>query len=179
MTQILTALNLVSSRLTAIEYRIERTEEQPQSKTGSASSKMAGLGISTSVYVEEESDAEDDAVIPTIKFLKDSKQIQTAVDQRLQELTRINEQGMFKSQRGGKDLVKNQVPWPQNYVLAGTSKSRVTYDSLSTFQWMSGFCSIIREEKHTKIKIAMLDYMTDIMEDAQDCGWSSAKVLMH
>ena len=105
-----------------------------------------------------------------------SKQIQTVVHQRLQELTRINEQGMFKSQRGGKDhvLVKNQVPWPQNYV-KGTSKTRVTYDSLSTFQWMSSFCSIIREEKDIQIKNAMLDYMADIMEDAQDFGWPSAK----
>ena len=127
--------------------------------------------------VDEESDAEDDAVIPTMIFLKDSKQIQTAVDQRLQELTRINEQGMFKSQRGGKDqiLVKSQVPWPQNYVLAGTAKSRVTYDSLSTFQWISGFCSIIRGENDTKIKNAMLDYLTDIIEDAQDFGWPAAK----
>ena len=84
---------------------------------------------------------------------------------------------MYKSQRGGKDqvMVKNQVPWPQNYVLAGTSKSRVTYDSLSTFQWMSGFCPIIREESDVKVKNAMLEYMTDIMEDAQDFGWPSAK----
>ena len=62
-TQILTALNLVSSRLTAIKQRIERTEEQLKSKTGTASSKMAGLGTSTPVDVEEESDAEDDTII--------------------------------------------------------------------------------------------------------------------
>ena len=98
--------------------------------------------VSTSLLQEsdEESDAGDDAVIPTTQFLKKSAHICT-VDQRLQELARINEQGMFKSQRGGNEQirVKCQVPWPQNYVLAGTSKSRVTYDSLSTFQWMAGF----------------------------------------
>ena len=51
-------------------------------------------------------------MIPTIKFLKSSKQIQNAVDHRLQELSHINDQGMYKSQRGGKDqvMVKNQVP---------------------------------------------------------------------
>ena len=89
-TQILTALNLDSSRLTAIEQRIERPEEQLQSKTGTASSKMAGLGTSTPADVKEEGDSEDDAVIPTIRFLKESKHIQTAVDQRLQERTCIN-----------------------------------------------------------------------------------------
>ena len=138
---------------------------------------MAGLGASTQEELDEDSDAGDDAVIPTIKFLKNSKQIQNAVDLRLQELSRINDQGTYKSQPGGKEqiMVKNQVPWPQNHVLAGTSKNRVTYDSLSTFQWMSGFCSIIREESDVKVKNAMLDYVTDLMEDAQDFGWPSAK----
>ena len=136
-TQIINALNAVSSILTAIEQRIERIEAQLQStvKPGLAGANKAGLGTSTPDAMDEESDAEDDAVIPTMRFLKDSKQIQHAVDQRLQQLTQINDQGMFKSQRGGKEqvMVKNQVPWLQNYVLAGTSKSRVTYDSLSTF----------------------------------------------
>ena len=40
---------------------------------------------------------------------------------------------------------------------------------------MAGFCAIIREEKSTKVKNAMLDYMSDLMEDAQDFGWASAK----
>ena len=93
------------------------------------------------------------------------------------ELAALNEQGKFKSQRGGKDqvTVKQQVPWPQNYVLAGTAKNRTTYDSLSVFQWISGMCAIIREEKQTKVKNAMLEYVSDIMEDAQDFGWASAK----
>ena len=103
--------------MTAIEQRIERTEEQLQStvKPGLAGVNIAGLG-STPDEMDEEGDAEDDAVIPTMKFLKDSKQIQHAVDQRLQELTCINDRGMFKSQSGGKDqvMVKNQVYWSQN-----------------------------------------------------------------
>ena len=82
----------------------------------------------------------------------------------------------FRSQRAGNDQIQVtcQVPWPQNYVLAGTSKSRVTYDSFSTFQWMAGFCSIMREEKDIKVKNAMLEYLTEIMEDAQDFSWTSA-----
>ena len=40
---------------------------------------------------------------------------------------------------------------------------------------MSGFCSIIREESGVKVKNAMLDCVTDLMEDAQDFGWPSAK----
>ena len=36
-------------------------------------------------------------------------------------------------------------------------------------------CSIIKEEKQTKIKNTMLDYITDLIEDAQDFGWVAAK----
>ena len=81
---------------------------------------------------------------------------------------------MFKSQRGGHDqlTVKHKLPWPQNHILAGTSKSRVTYDSLSTFQWVSGFCSIIKDEA---TKNAMLEYVSELMEDAHDFGWASPK----
>ena len=99
--------------------------------------RVARVSTSFSQDLDEDSDAGDDAVIPTNQFMKKSKHIQDVVDvvdQRLQ-LAHINEQGTFKSQRAGHDQiqVKCQVPWPQNYVLAGTSKSRVTYYSLSTF----------------------------------------------
>ena len=127
--------------------------------------------------MDQDCDVGDATVIPTVKHLKISKHIQEAVDLRLQELAKINEQGKFRSQRGNNDqvIVKQQIPWPQNHVLAGTSKARITYDSLSIFQWMAGFSSIIREEKNTKVKNAVLDYMSDLMEDAQDFGWASAK----
>ena len=72
-------------------------------------------------------------------------------------------------------LAKHQVPWPQNYILSDTAKNRVSYDSLSIFQCVCGLCNIIREETNVKTKNFMLDYMTEIMEDAQDFGWASAK----
>ena len=176
--QILSALNAVSCRLSAIEQRIDRTEEQLQGHVKTGSDIAGSLNASSTPLqdVGEESDA-GDVVIPSTKFLKTSKSIQDAVDIRLQELAKLNEQGKFKSQRGNNDqvTVKQQIPWPQNYILAGTSKSRVTYDSLSSFQWMAGFSAIIREEKNVKIKNAMLEYMTDIMENAQDFGWATAK----
>ena len=83
-----------------------------------------------------DSDVEDEDVTPTTAFLKSSRGIQDAVDRRLQEFASLNERGMFKSQRGGNEQVsvKHKISWPQNHILAGTSKSRVTYNSLSTFQ---------------------------------------------
>ena len=176
-TEILNALNAVSYRLSAIEQRIDRTEEQLKNRPLAEADAIGDVSTSSSQEVDVTSDAGGDAAIPSTQFLKKSHHIQAAVDERLQELARINEQGRFKSQRGGSDQihVKHQVPWPQNHVLSGTSKSRTSYDSLTTFQWMAGFCSIIKDEKDLKVKNAMLEYLTDLMEDARDFGWSSAK----
>ena len=154
-SEILSALNAVSFRLMTIEQGIDRTEEQLQSRPKVADDAFGVVDRSTSFQEADEAiDAGDDAVIPNAQFLNKTKHIQGAVDQRLQELVHINEQGGFKSQRGGNEQINvyYQVPFPQNNALAGTSKSRVTYDSISTFQWMAGFCSIIREQKDTKVK---------------------------
>ena len=89
----------------------------------------------------------------------------------------LNEQGTFRSHRGGHHqvTVKHKVPWPQNHILAGASKSRKTYDSLSTFQWVSGFCAIIRDESNVETKNSMLEYLSELMDNTQDFGWTSAK----
>ena len=176
---ILHALTSVSSRLTAIEQRIQKTEDQLQKGAASFSDGVTSPASTVASHRSRvmDSDDEDDVVTPTTAFLKSSRGIQNAVDKRLQELASLNEQGMFKSQRGGHEqvTVKHKVPWPQNHILAGTSKSRVTYDSLSTFQWVSGFCSIIKDENNMSTKNAMLEYMSELMEDAQDFGWACAK----
>ena len=175
---IISALTSVSSRLSAIEQHIQKTEEQLQQ---GAASQLDGVNSPTSLSSHRpslaDSDVDEEVVTPTPAFLKSSRGIQDAVDRRLQELASLNERGMFKSQCGGNEqvTVKNKIPWPQNHILAGTSKSRVTYDSLSTFQWVSGFCAIIKDEKNVNTKNQMLDYMSELMDDAQDFGWPSAK----
>ena len=99
------------------------------------------------------------------------------MDRRIKHLTDLNESGKLKSLRGGNDtvFVKRQVPWPQNFVLGGNNKSRILYDNLSWCQWVSGFAMIAREENNVDTKNAMLDYLSEIMEDANDFSWQSAK----
>ena len=48
----------------------------------------------------------------------------------------------IKSQWGGfVDIyVKEKVKWPHEYVLAGNTKDRVTYNQLNITQFMAGFC---------------------------------------
>ena len=60
-------------------------------------------------------------------------------------------------------------------MLGGNNKSRLSYDNLNWTQWVSGFAMIAREEQNTATKNAMLDYLSELMEDANDFSWQSAK----
>ena len=65
-------------------------------------------------------------------------------------------------------VVPNRVKWPQEFVLSGAKKERIQYgyNNLSVVQWVTGFCRILREEKHPQLKEHMLDYLISLMEDA-------------
>ena len=167
--QILHELKQLSGRISKVEQKVDS-----QDKGHFDSPKSVNSATSTA----SSSQVDADLVLPTLTGLKNAKHLQTQVDQRLQELQAINMQGKFKSQRGGSsDTVwcKREVPWPQNFILSGSSKSRTSYDNLSMSQWVSGFSAIIREESDPETKNQMLEYLSDIMEDSHDFGWQSAK----
>ena len=79
--------------------------------------------------------------------------------------------------RGGpvEVLVPNHFKWPHEYILSGNSKERISYDQLSITQWVAGFGRIMKEEKKSEIKDAMLDYLVSLFDDANDFSWDAAK----
>ena len=90
--EIINALSSVSSRLSAIEARIERTDQHIHGglPSMSQSSNLVAGGVLNSTSSLYDSDAKDDSIIPSAKFLKGSKNIQQAVDSRLLELAALN-----------------------------------------------------------------------------------------
>ena len=44
-------------------------------------------------------------------------------------------------------------------------------------QWMAGFCRIMREDPVAENRDFMLDYAINLLEDAMDFSWSSAKAM--
>ena len=83
----------------------------------------------------------------------------------------------LKSQRGGSVdvFVNHKVRWPHEFVLSGQNKDRVTYNQLSLVQLMAGFCRTIMEESDITVRDLMLDYVIDLLDDATDFSWASAK----
>ena len=166
---ILQELKSLSGRMAEMERKVDGTVHSPASSVASTSKAPTPA--------EDSEEEDDELILPSIKSLQQSKRMQAQVDQRIQQLKDLNEQGKFKSQRGGKDTVwvKKEVPWPHNFILGGSNKNRVTYDALSMSQWVSGFAQIVREESNEAVKNYMLDYLAELMEDSHDFGWQSAK----
>ena len=116
--------------------------------------------------------------IPDLTALRQDMSVQALVDQRLKQLADAEKTGTkIKSLRGGsvEVLVPNRVKWPHEYVLSGLSKEHISYDQLSTTQWVAGFYRIMKEEKNSNIKENMLDYMISLFDDANDFSWDAAK----
>ena len=83
----------------------------------------------------------------------------------------------MKYERGGlvDFSVKSMVDWPLNFILTSSRKTRPTYNDLAIIQSMSGFVLCIQKEKSGAAKECMLDYLGNLMEDAFDFSWESAK----
>ena len=61
------------------------------------------------------------------------------------------------------------------FVLAGYTKDRVTYNQLNITQWMAGFCRIMREEHCQQTNHHKLDYLIALLDDSNDFSWQAAK----
>ena len=114
-------------------------------------------------------------IIPELRVLS-SPEVQRMVDDRVRDLNNGAETGRYKSQRGGETVyVKKCVKWPQNFVVSGPNTSRVSYDQLNPFTFISGFAAQIKDEHNVQVKDAMLQYFSELFEDANDFTWIGAK----
>ena len=91
-TLILQELKNLSSRMTVMEQKVNDRD-----------SCLVSPSIKSSVSNRQEED--DEYVLPSISTLKQSKQIQRQVDDRVKQLQAMNEQGKFKSQGGERNCI--------------------------------------------------------------------------
>ena len=122
LQQILKQLHGVNSRLDTVEQDMVTVKQATQKQTQKISS-FAKSKVSDS-----------EMIVPSLNVLKSKKSIQRKVDQRLKQLqkdSRVKSGSCenFKSKRGGNVdcLVKHKIASPQDTVLGGHSRQRVTY----------------------------------------------------
>ena len=130
-----------------------------------------------------------DTVIPSLQALRNSADIHRKVNARYQEL-----EDSSQIEQGSLELllqtlhkkVKNDKPkvkWPQDLAFVGTLRRRPTYEQLTLPQWLLGFLRIRQEEQDPQIKENMIEYLTELAQDACDYSWDAAKgahsILLH
>ena len=132
----------------------------------------------------DSSESDDECDIPIRNTMRSSKAIQKHVSRAVAELEKgqrvKGKDQVIKSKRGGPvDVVlANNVTWPHEYILGGgggLSKQRVTFDQLNFTQFVNGFVKGVLDERDEKTREKMLCYLCDLMEDANDFSWASAK----
>ena len=189
---------LILQELRRVNARLDTVEEQIAEK-GSTSSTAQGKGqklskasVHNSCSVARKSkqtsfsssseSSEDDSDIPSLQTIRSSKSIQAKIDKKLTSLEKSkrdqgNDLAKIKSKRGGATevLVNNKVAWPQDHILGGPTKQRLSYDQLNLTQFVQGFARNILEESDENSRKCMLNYLSDLMEDANDFSWSNAK----
>ena len=133
----------------------------------------------------------EEPVIPSIQALKNSADIHSRVNQRyaeLEEAVAVGQQGNFNSfleslHKHVSKQEKIKVKWPQDLAFIGTQRKRPTYDQLNSMQWLLGFLRIRQEKQDPVIREHMIDYLTELTQDACDFSWEATKgahaVLMH
>ena len=158
--QILSQLQALGKRLDSMEAKnCKKTSDQSKTKNKTVKKTKR---IETPVTVAPET--KNSLQILDLNTLRQDALIQLKVEQRLKEIQEADKPGKIKSSRGGsvEVLVKHKVKWPHEYILSGSSKERISYDHLSTIQWVAGSCRIMKEETNSNVKDCMLDYLVSL-----------------
>ena len=184
--KILDELKKVTSRLDVVEHQLaERGQRQRQEgkkdlyKISKVSqSKSDSLKCKKYDNSSDVSDSDDDdCEIPILSTIISSKAIQKHVNRAVADLERSQtvkgKDSVIKSKKGGAVDVVVANNWPHEYILGGVSKQRITFDQLNLTQFVNGFVKGVLDEKSVREK--MLYYLCDLMEDANDFSWASAK----
>ena len=173
--RILSQLDAIGKRLSVIE----NSASVASSKVKNSDSVCGSTTASSSLPSSSQEDTMH-AKLPDLHSIRHTRLIQDQVEECIRQLSNSDKKGTdprIKSQSGGSvDIfVKEKVKWPHEYVLAGSTKDRVSYNQLNITQFMAGFCQIMREESCQTTKDHMLDYIISLLDDSNDFSWQAAK----
>ena len=188
----------ILSELQKVSLRLQVVEPQMALDQGSSKKSTKGQKLSTvqkckkrnchksccSKTSSESSDSsDDDNVLPDLAHIRASQSIQKQIDRSIAKLSKTQCEGndnsqKLKSKRGGPVdvIVQKKVSWPHEHILGGQNRQRLTYDQITMPQFVQGFVKNILDEQNEQNREHMLQYLGDIMEDASNFSWQSAKV---
>ena len=116
--------------------------------------------------------------IPPPDRLREEARIQAEVQNRLRQLAENGKPGTKKVPKEGElwmSLSERGSSGQLNLYCRVKIKTEFK-KSVVPIQLMAGCCRTIREESNVHTRKNLLDYVINLLEDAQDFSWSSAKV---
>ena len=121
--------------------------------------------------------------LPSLNYLKGDSEIQAEVDRQLRQYDDWNREdikgGSTKIKSGryrlGDQRVRHHVNWPHEFCSVRDNLKMPTYEDISVFQWVQGFARCVLEETDPKVRAFMLSYQGNLMQDALELNWSTAK----
>ena len=116
-------------------------------------------------------------------YLRQDSEVQARVDKRMRQyenLAREDNKGTFTKMKSGRyrlgdQSVKQHVNWPHKFCSVGENLKMPTYEDINIYQWVQGFARCILEEKDQSTRTIMLQYQSNLMQDALELSWPTAK----
>ena len=65
--------------------------------------------------------------------------------------------------------------WPQDCAFVGHLRARVAYGQLTQAQFVLGFLRSVQEEQDPYLRSNMVEYLTELFQDACDHSWQATK----
>ena len=159
--QILEQLKKMNHRLGTVEECVAQSTYTQHTQRQKLS-KNSKTGYKSSNSSDSDSSDDNNEPLPSLSSIRKSAVVQKQVDSWIRQLEKTNQSpgtdtgGKIKSKGGGggptEVIVKNRMAWPQDAILGGVNRTRVTYDQLSMSQWVHGFCRNVLEEKSENIR---------------------------
>ena len=175
-------LTLAMERFSDMEKRLEQQDQQ--NRLSLLSQPSAHSSPKSSLKQRSHSSGQDSSVhIPSMDYLRQDSKVQARVDKRMRQyenLAREDSKGMLTKVKSGRyqlgdQSVKHHVNWPHKFCSVGENLKMPTYEDINIYQWVQGFSRCILEEKDHNMRAFMLQYQSNLMQDALELSWPTAK----
>ena len=181
-SEVMSKLTQFMDKFADIEKRLDLQEQQ--SRLSLLSQPSAHSSPKSSVKQRSHSAAHDSSVhLPSMDSLRQDSEVQARVDRRMRQyenLDREDSKGTLRKVKSGRyrlgdQAVKHHVNWPHEFCSVGENLKMPTYEDINIFQWVQGFSRCVLEEKDPNIRTFMLQYQSNLMQDALELSWPTAK----
>ena len=184
--EVMDKLNQFMDKFSDIEQRLERQERKSSSGLSILSEPSAHSspkGKEPRHRRQQLATQTSPRTMPSMDYLRTDSEVQAEVDRRLRAYEDVSREdnpgasGKLKSGRYrlGDQRVKKLVHWPHEFCAVGDNLKMPSYEDINIFQWVQGFSRCILEEEEPQNRAHMLQYQANLMQDALELNWNTAK----